>query len=97
MEIGDNAKSILIRGLLFWFVISALRPARRSDGRGGQARPDQAWTSGELAPAMQPSFSHASFGFLGSLAVMIVLMVALAGPVSVTAPEHTLVGLRGTI
>lgn len=94
MGIVDIAKPIAIRA---WFVVSRFRPARRNDKRAGQPRPDHAWALDELASARQPSFSHASFGFLGSVAVMIVLMVALAGPASVTAPEHSVIGLRGTI
>ena len=97
MSIGDSAKSVLIRGALFWFVFSTMRAARRKEKWARQAGRDHGWTLDTFAPATGPSFSKAGFGFVGSLAVMIILMVALAGPSPVPAPKYQLADLRGTI
>lgn len=97
MRIVDGALSLLVRGALLWFVLSASTSVTGKDRRVHQVRSQSVLKSDELALGLQPSFSRASIGFVASLAVMVLLMIALGATASVTVPAHPLMALRGTI
>jgi len=82
MSVGRAVTSIVVRGVIFGFVIAALAPA---------ARP-RMQPSAHLA-----SFSRAGLGFFASVTVAVMLMLALSTAVSPPAPQFAALGLRGSI
>ncbi len=79
MRIGEALTSVVIRSVIFCFVIAAFAPTPRD-------------AVGQLA-----SFARAGIGFAASLAITVMLMIALGATVPLPAPDAATLGLRGTI
>jgi hypothetical protein len=94
MRIGPGLISVLVRAALLWFVVASLMPVARRD-RVEAAGSHRTSLEGP-GSASHVSFSRAGVGFVASVAVTIMLMMALA-PGSSRIPEGSAIGLRGSI